>query len=122
MPNDDELGAKPNSLRYSNKKPVKARVLPDDGEIAKAKTVLHKSTKKFGPDVYIIEISYVGDKFKLVAEDVEKPIIKILSMPIEHGQSLLKKFYSGSAEKLVAGLQIGEKIKIPGLEHYRYSF
>lgn len=25
-------------------------------------------------------------KFKLVAEDVEKPIIKILSMPIEHGK------------------------------------
>ncbi|EAR87513.2 hypothetical protein TTHERM_00069200 (macronuclear) [Tetrahymena thermophila SB210] len=90
-----------------------------NNKIDENKTILYRQSRQFGLNFYIVEISIENGIFRIIADDIENPLTRVLEMFENDGLKVLNKFFHNNLEELVSNLKITDKIYIKGLEKYQ---
>ncbi|KAL4466041.1 hypothetical protein ABPG74_004278 [Tetrahymena malaccensis] len=90
-----------------------------NNRIDENKTILYRQSRQFGLNFYIVEISIENGIFRIIADDIENPLTRVLEMFENDGLKVLNKFFHNNLEELVSNLKITDKIYIKGLEKYQ---
>ena len=69
-----------------------------------------------GSGYYIVEVHIENGFFRILADEIENPMTKVLEMNADDGIKLIDSIYLGEIESLVDDLIITDKIYIRKLE------
>lgn len=66
---------------------------------------MHRRGRRIGEDYYVIEVSFTKSKFRVTAENVMTPEIKVLELSKEDGERLLA-VYENNGRSLINDIDI----------------